>query len=195
MSSGQSWIWPSRAGIENSRVFEENKSVDTNTVNARVTGVLGTKRIVLWDTLIARLNEKELLFVMAHEMGHYVLGHVVRSILLSAFVTLLGLYLVDRIGRWLIARLRPPVQVLKPVRCCVRPLAPLAAPSQQSAPGAGRDGVQPLSRARGRPIRARSDADEPLGSNCIRQAAAGKPGQSPSRLGFQALSFIAPEHW
>ena len=73
----------SRAGIEGSRVFEVDKSVDTNAVNAYVTGVFGTKRIVLWDTLIARLDEKELLFVMAHEMGHYVLGHVVRSILLS----------------------------------------------------------------------------------------------------------------
>ena len=94
----------SRAGIEGSRVFEVNKRVDTNAVNAYVTGVLGTKRIVLWDTLIDRLNEKELLFVMAHEMGHYVLGHVMRSILLSVFLTLAGLYLVDRFGRWLISR-------------------------------------------------------------------------------------------
>jgi Zn-dependent protease with chaperone function len=95
-----------RAGIEGSRVFEVNKSVDTKAVNAYVTGVLGTKRIVLWDTLIARLAEKELLVVMAHEMGHYVLGHVVRSILLSSLATLIGLYFVDRVGRALIARYR-----------------------------------------------------------------------------------------
>jgi Zn-dependent protease with chaperone function len=95
-----------RAGIEGSRVFEVNKSVDTKAVNAYVTGVLGTKRIVLWDTLIARLNERELLAVMAHEMGHYVLGHVVRSILLSSLATLIGLYFVDRVGRALIARYR-----------------------------------------------------------------------------------------
>jgi Zn-dependent protease with chaperone function len=94
----------SRAGIEGSRVFEVDKSVDTNAVNAYVTGILGTKRIVLWDTLIARLNEKELLVVMGHEMGHYVLGHLVRSILLSFLVTLAGLYAVDRAGRWLVER-------------------------------------------------------------------------------------------
>jgi len=41
---------------------------------------------------------------MAHEMGHYVLGHVVRSILLSSFLTLTSLFLVDRLGRWLVAR-------------------------------------------------------------------------------------------
>jgi Zn-dependent protease with chaperone function len=94
----------SRAGIEGSRVFEVNKSVDTKALNAYVTGVLGTKRIVLWDTLVARLQEKELLAVMGHEMGHYVLGHVVRSILLSTFLTLAGLFLVDRWGRWIVAR-------------------------------------------------------------------------------------------
>lgn len=94
----------SRAGIEGSRVFEVNKSVDTKTVNAYVTGFLETKRIVLWDTLIARLKEPEVLVVMAHEMGHYVLGHVVRSILLSSLITVTGLFLVDRLGRWLITR-------------------------------------------------------------------------------------------
>jgi STE24 endopeptidase len=92
-----------RAGIDGSRVFEVNKSIDTKAVNAYVTGVFDTKRIVLWDTLLTRLDEKEILFVMAHEMGHYVLGHVVRSILLSSLLTLIGLFLVDRLGRRLIA--------------------------------------------------------------------------------------------
>jgi Zn-dependent protease with chaperone function len=69
-----------------------------------VTGLFQTKRIVLWDTLLARLEEKEVLAVMAHEMGHYVLGHLVRSILLSSIATLVGLFFVDRIGRFLIER-------------------------------------------------------------------------------------------
>ena len=94
----------SQAKIENSRVFEVNKSIDTKTVNAYVTGVLSTKRIVLWDTLIAKLEQKELLVVMAHEMGHYVLGHVTRSIWLSVTVTLAGLFIVDRLGRVIVAR-------------------------------------------------------------------------------------------
>jgi Zn-dependent protease with chaperone function len=93
-----------RAGIEGSRVFEVEKSVDTKALNAYVTGVFATKRIVLWDTLIAKLDEKELLVVMGHEMGHYALGHVVRSIILSSVVTLLGLFLVDWSGRLLIGR-------------------------------------------------------------------------------------------
>ena len=59
-----------RASIEGSRVFEVDKSVDTKTVSAYVTGFAGTKRIVLWDTIIDRLENDELLFVMGHEMGH-----------------------------------------------------------------------------------------------------------------------------
>jgi Zn-dependent protease with chaperone function len=96
-----------RAKIEGSRVFEVEKSVDTKAMNAYVTGLWNTKRIVLWDTLIARLNETELKSVMAHEMGHYVKGHVVQSILLSFVVTLAGLFLVDRLGRRLLARFAP----------------------------------------------------------------------------------------
>ncbi|MHB1558252.1 MAG: M48 family metallopeptidase, partial [Isosphaeraceae bacterium] len=83
-----------RAGIEGGRVFEVEKSVDTKAMNAYVTGVFGTKRIVLWDTLIARLDEREVLAVMGHEMGHYVHGDVVRSILLGSIVVLHGLFFV-----------------------------------------------------------------------------------------------------
>ena len=47
-----------RAGIDGSRVFEVEKSVDTKAVNAYVTGVFATKRIVLWDTLLAKLDDE-----------------------------------------------------------------------------------------------------------------------------------------
>ena len=94
------------AGIEGSRVFEVNKSVDTKTVNAYVTGFLGTKRIVLWDTIIAKLNEEELLFVMGHEMGHYVLGHVVKSIFFFSVLIMITLYATYRAAGSLISRFK-----------------------------------------------------------------------------------------
>jgi STE24 endopeptidase len=85
-----------RAGIEGSRVFEVNKSVDTKAVNAYVTGFFGTKRIVLWDTIIAKLTTPELLGVMGHEMGHYVLGHVPKTVAFFAVLILATLYLAHR---------------------------------------------------------------------------------------------------
>ncbi len=93
-----------RAGIEGGRVFEVAKSVDTRTVNAYVTGFLASKRIVLWDTLLARLDEPEVLFVMGHEMGHYVLGHVLQGIVLYSLLAGLGLYMVHRLAPRVIAR-------------------------------------------------------------------------------------------
>jgi Zn-dependent protease with chaperone function len=93
-----------RAGIEGGRVYEVAKSEDTKTVNAYVTGFGATKRIVLWDTIIAKLNEDELLFVMGHEMGHYVLGHVWKSILFFSLLIIATLYAIHRTSGWLINR-------------------------------------------------------------------------------------------
>lgn len=92
------------AGIEGSRVYEVEKSVDTKAINAYVTGFHDTKRIVLWDTIIAKLATDELLFVMAHEMGHYVLGHVVQGIFFFSALILVGLYFAHRIAWSLLRR-------------------------------------------------------------------------------------------
>jgi STE24 endopeptidase len=93
-----------RAGIAGSRVFEVNKSVDTKALNAYVTGFGGSKRIVLWDTIIQKMNERELLFVVGHEMGHYVLHHVQMLMLAATLLVLVALYAVHRSAGWTIAR-------------------------------------------------------------------------------------------
>jgi Zn-dependent protease with chaperone function len=95
-----------RAGIEGSRVFEVNKSVDTKAVNAYVTGFFGTKRVVLWDTIIAKLTPPELLTVMGHEMGHYVLGHVPKSVAFFSVLILVTLYLAHRTAGFVFAHSR-----------------------------------------------------------------------------------------
>ena len=95
-----------KAGIEGGRVYEVEKSVDTKTLNAYVNGFMDTKRIVLWDNIIARLDERELLFVMGHEMGHYVLGHIWKSIVFICALIMLALYAAHRLSRGLIARYR-----------------------------------------------------------------------------------------
>jgi Zn-dependent protease with chaperone function len=94
-----------RAGIEGGRVFEVDKSVDTKTVNAYVNGLGATQRIVLWDTLLARLAPDEVLAVMAHEMGHYVLDHVLLWIPVFFLGLLVTLYAVHRTAPPILRRL------------------------------------------------------------------------------------------
>ena len=62
----------STVGIEGSDVFQVDKSKQTKTMNAYVTGLGVSKRIVIWDTLLEKMEDDEVVFVMAHEMGHYV---------------------------------------------------------------------------------------------------------------------------
>ena len=90
------------AGIEGGRVFEVDKSVDTNAVNAYVTGLGSSKRIVLWDTLLAKLDARQVRVIMAHEMGHYVLDHVLQGLLAGFCGILVALYVVYRAANLLL---------------------------------------------------------------------------------------------
>ncbi|MGD6833744.1 M48 family metallopeptidase [Sutcliffiella halmapala] len=76
------------------RVYEVNMSEKTNSINAYVTGVGGNSRIVLWDTLLNRLKEEEILFIMAHEMGHFVMNHVVVGITGYIVFSFFAFYLI-----------------------------------------------------------------------------------------------------
>jgi Zn-dependent protease with chaperone function len=95
----------SRAGIDGGRVYEVDKSQQTNTLNAYVNGLGPTKRIVLWDTIIEAMDRDELEFVMAHEMGHYVLNHIWRLLGFGLAVLLVALWAGQRVveratARW-----------------------------------------------------------------------------------------------
>ncbi|HKO57035.1 MAG TPA: M48 family metallopeptidase [Thermoanaerobaculia bacterium] len=93
------------AGIPNAEVFEVNASKQTTTMNAYVTGIGPTKRIVLYDTLLAKMDDDEIVSTMGHEMGHYVLNHIWKglafSIFISMIVTYLGQQMYERgLRRW-----------------------------------------------------------------------------------------------
>lgn len=94
----------SRAGIENGRVYEVDKSQDTKTLNAYVTGFGSSARIVLWDTTIARMKPDEIIFVMGHEMGHYVLNHVWWDMLYNAGLAFIMFYLIYRSANFLMRK-------------------------------------------------------------------------------------------
>lgn len=95
-----------RAGspIPQSRIFEMNASVKLRELNAYVTGLGASKRVVVWDTTIQRMSGDEVLFVTGHEMGHYVLGHVRDGILFACAVLLFFLNLAYRALHWMLAR-------------------------------------------------------------------------------------------
>ena len=91
-----------RAGvpIPPERMFLMLASQKTNAINAYVTGLGASKRVVIWDTTIQKTTKDEALFIVGHELGHYVLGHVWKGFLLGAAGLLLALYLVFRGLHW-----------------------------------------------------------------------------------------------
>ena len=95
----------SKAGIEGSRVYQVDKSKQTKTLNAYVTGIGPSKRIVLWDTLLQKMNHDEIVAVMGHEMGHYVLHHMWKGLAFTVALAFLILFIAQKmvergIARW-----------------------------------------------------------------------------------------------
>ncbi|MGE8034563.1 peptidase M48 [Lysinibacillus sp. KCTC 33748] len=93
-----------QANIPAEHVYEVNMAEKTNALNAYVTGIGSNSRIVLWDTTLNRLTDNEILYIMAHEMGHYVEKHIYFGIAGYLLLTLLGLWLSAKCLRWLIGR-------------------------------------------------------------------------------------------
>lgn len=68
--------------------------------NAFFTGMGNARRIVLFDTLIAQLTVKELAAVLAHEIGHYKLKHIPKSLALSVLLTFAGFFVLGQLIDW-----------------------------------------------------------------------------------------------
>ncbi|HKT50606.1 MAG TPA: M48 family metallopeptidase [Candidatus Angelobacter sp.] len=84
--------------IPRDRMFLMKASEKVTTLNAYVTGFGPSKRVVVWDTTIQKATTPETLFVFGHEMGHYVLNHVVIGLSAAAIGLLIGLYLLYRLS-------------------------------------------------------------------------------------------------
>jgi STE24 endopeptidase len=95
-----------RGGLEipRDRVFEMKASEKVTTLNAYVTGFGPSKRVVVWDTTIQKTGTPETLFVFGHEMGHYVLNHVIIGLLAGCVGLLIGHYLLYRLSGWFLRR-------------------------------------------------------------------------------------------
>lgn len=93
-----------KAKIPAEHVFEVDMAEKTNSMNAYVTGIGSNSRIVLWDTTLNKLTEDQILFIMAHEMAHYVEKHIYYGIAGYLLLSLIGLYITYRLMNWAAAR-------------------------------------------------------------------------------------------
>ena len=90
--------------IPSNRIFLMNASKKTNAVDAYVTGIGASKRVVVWDTTLQKATTNETLFIVGHELGHYVLGHIWKGLLFFAALLLAGAYAAFRALHWALGR-------------------------------------------------------------------------------------------
>lgn len=89
-----------RCGFRSKGLFKMDASKRSGHGNAFFTGFGPSKRIVLFDTIIASLTAEELEAVLAHELGHFKLKHIVKRMLTMLVVSLIGFAVIG----WLIAQ-------------------------------------------------------------------------------------------
>jgi STE24 endopeptidase len=95
-----------RAGqtIPPERMFWMGAGEKTTSLNAYVTGLGASKRIVVWDTTIAKMTTPQIVFVSGHEMGHYVLNHIWKGLAFAFAMLFVLFYLGYRTIGWVLAR-------------------------------------------------------------------------------------------
>jgi Zn-dependent protease with chaperone function len=90
--------------IPETRMHLMNASSKLNALNAYVTGIGASERVVVWDTTIAHMTTPQILFVFGHEMGHYVLHHIRNGIVFTAGVLFIFLFAGFHALRWALGR-------------------------------------------------------------------------------------------
>jgi STE24 endopeptidase len=82
-----------RAGTKVRGVYEWKLSEKSKKANAALTGLGATRRIILADTLLQDYTTDEIEAVLAHELGHHVHRHILKSIVVEALITFAGFWL------------------------------------------------------------------------------------------------------
>lgn len=172
--------------IPRSRMYEMDASRRYTTLNAYVTGIGASKRVVVWDTTIRKMTREETLFVFGHEMGHYVLNHIYKGLAVSAVLSLAGLHLLFRIFVLIVPRFQGPWRLRGPDDWATLPALLLIAGVLQFL-------GQPLAAGFSRHIEHQADIyglEVTHGINKNSQEAAARAFQV---LGEQSLSYPNPE--
>ncbi len=93
-----------RAGTRVRGVYKWHLSEKSKKANAALTGLGATRRIILADTLLDNYSDDEIEAVLAHELGHHVHRHILKSIMMQAAITLLGFFLANEVLRYAVER-------------------------------------------------------------------------------------------
>lgn len=85
-------------GVPSDRIFVYDGSRQSNRYTANVSGLMGSARIAMSDVMFKKdADIAEVRAVVAHEMGHYALGHVWRGAAFFSAMAIIALFLVDRL--------------------------------------------------------------------------------------------------
>jgi Zn-dependent protease with chaperone function len=86
------------------RMFLMKASLKSNGLNAYVSGMGATKRVVVWDTTADRVPNDDVLFIFGHESGHYVLNHMPKMLAGSAFFLFFLYWGCAAFAKWMVRR-------------------------------------------------------------------------------------------
>lgn len=86
------------------RMFLMVASEKTNGLNAYVTGLGASKRVVVYDTTIQKMTTPQTAYVFGHEMGHYVLHHIWKGMVFGALLAFAFFYITFQLARWLLRK-------------------------------------------------------------------------------------------
>ena len=84
-----------QCGFKSNGLFEMDASKRTSHGNAYFTGIGKSKRIVFFDTLLKNHTDNEILSILSHELGHFKHKHILKGMIFSAIISLIGLTLVS----------------------------------------------------------------------------------------------------
>jgi STE24 endopeptidase len=86
------------------RMFLMKASAKTNGLNAYVSGIGSTKRIVVWDTTAGRVPDDVVMFVFGHESGHYVLNHIQKMLAIFSVMLFFIYWACAGFAGWMASR-------------------------------------------------------------------------------------------
>jgi len=89
-----------KVGLKAEGIFQVDEGKRSKHTNAYFTGIGKTKRIVLFDTLLASHSHDEILAVLAHEIGHWKKKHILKQLIFMIAASFAGFYLVFLLVNW-----------------------------------------------------------------------------------------------